>query len=71
MEIIREIGAEHVVLMTDYGQINAPSPAQGMRVFYYLMLKMGITKEELELMMKKNPAFLLGLEAGKEHSDVL
>ena len=57
--------------MTDYGQINAPSPAQGMRVFYYLMLKMGITKEELELMMKKNPAFLLGLEAGKEHSDVL
>ena len=71
VEIIREIGAGHVVLMTDYGQVNAPSPAQGMRVFYYLMLKMGITKEELELMMKKNPAFLLGLEAGKENSDVL
>lgn len=62
VEIIRSLGAEHVVLMTDYGQVNAPSPAQGLRVYYYLMKKMGISRTELDLMMCRNPAYLLGLE---------
>lgn len=60
VEIIRGVGAEHVVLMTDYGQVNAPSPVQGLRVYYYLMKKMGITEKELDLMIRKNPGYLLG-----------
>lgn len=62
VDIIHGVGAEHVVLMTDYGQVNAPSPAQGMRVYYFLMKKYGITDAELDLMMRKNPAYLLGLD---------
>ena len=62
VDIIRAVGAEHVILMTDYGQVNAPGPADGLRVYYYLMKKMGCTEEELDLMIRKNPAKLLDLD---------
>ena len=61
VHIIHEIGAQNCILMTDYGQTVSPSPAQGMRVFYYLMKSMGIEPSALDLMMKSNPAKLLNL----------
>lgn len=60
--IIRAVGAEHCIMMTDYGQVNSPAPADGLRVFYYLMKKLGCTEEELDLMIRKNPARLLDLD---------
>lgn len=62
IDMIHAVGAEHVILMTDYGQVNAPAPVDGFRTFYYLMKKYGITEEELNLMIKVNPARLLGLD---------
>ena len=44
------------------GQVNSPAPADGLRVFYYLMKKLGCTEEELDLMIRKNPAKLLDLD---------
>ena len=60
--IIRAVGAEHCIMMTDYGQVNSPAPADGLRVFYYLMKKLGCTEGELDRMIRKNPARLLDLE---------
>lgn len=60
--IIRAIGAENCIMMTDYGQVTSPAPADGLRVFYYLMKKLGCSEEELDLMIRKNPAKLLDLE---------
>ncbi len=62
LQIIKEVGAEHCIMMTDYGQVNSPAPADGLRVFYYLMKKLGCTTEELDMMIKTNPAKLLGIE---------
>lgn len=62
VDIIKTIGAGRCIMMTDYGQVNSPSPAQGLRVFYYLMKKLGISADELSLMIRANPARLLGLE---------
>ena len=61
VKIIQEVGAEHCIMMTDYGQITSPSPAQGLRIFYYLMKTLGVPTDELDLMVKTNPAKLIRL----------
>ncbi len=60
--IIREIGADHCILITDYGQTISPPPAVGMLVFYNLLKSLGVSREELDLMLKTKPAELLGLD---------
>ena len=59
-EAIREIGAEHCILSTDFGQIWNPPPAQGMKMFVAMMLGMGFSDDEVEVMVKTNPAKLCG-----------
>ncbi|MCH8195347.1 MAG: hypothetical protein IIB12_04670 [Chloroflexi bacterium] len=61
-EAIREIGAEHCILSTDFGQIWNPPPAQGMKMFVAMMLGMGFSDDEVEVMVKTNPAKLCGLD---------
>lgn len=58
---IRSIGVDHVTLASDYGQINNPHPVEGLKHFAELLLSKGFTHSELEIMMKKNPAALLGI----------
>ena len=60
---IKEIGAEHIVITTDLGQpfVN-PSPAEGMANFIACLLEKGVSKDEVDLMARKNPAKLLDLE---------
>jgi hypothetical protein len=60
-QIIREIGPQNCIMMTDYGQTVSPPPAQGLRVFYYLMKTLGVEPSALDLMIKVNPARLLNL----------
>ncbi len=61
VQIIKEIGAKNCILITDYGQVISPSPAQGLLIFYYLLKSLGVSAEELDLMLKTNPAGLLDL----------
>lgn len=61
VNIIREVGAQSCALITDYGQAHNPSPVEGLRAFYYLLLRFGITQRELDIMTKENPSRLLGL----------
>ncbi len=58
---IKELGAENCVLVTDLGQYRNPIPADGMKEFILGLKAKGIKQEEIDLMVKKNPARLLGL----------
>lgn len=59
---IKELGADHTVLSTDFGQAVNPLPTEGLKEFILQLIKQGITRAEIDLMTKKNPARLLGLE---------
>ncbi|HHW18761.1 MAG TPA: hypothetical protein GXX30_07650 [Firmicutes bacterium] len=59
--IIKRVGAAHCVMITDYGQVETPSPVEGMRVFCELMLRCGVPREDIYVMTRDNPRFLLGL----------
>ena len=55
------MGAHRCTLGTDFGQLFNPDPIDGMRVFVQTMMKCGITLEEIDLLIRKNPAWLVGL----------
>ena len=60
-EVIKEIGAEHFILGSDLGQTGNPTPPDGMLKLVVGLKKAGISEAELDVMMRKNPAKLLGL----------
>jgi hypothetical protein len=62
IEVIRKAGPERCVLATDFGQVFMPSPAEGMRMFILGLMNQGITAQEIDIMARKNPAKLLGLD---------
>lgn len=61
VDLVKEIGAERMIMSTDLAQCMDPTPAEGMRFFIGTMLQFGCTEEEIEWMVKKNPAKLLGI----------
>jgi hypothetical protein len=58
---IKLIGAEHFVLSTDLGRKPDPLPAEGYKLFVEKLMGEGISGREIDLMMKENPARLLGI----------
>jgi hypothetical protein len=60
-ERIMAVGAEHVVMATDYGQVESPPAPEGMRWYIEQMLECGISPNDVERMTKVNPSRLLGL----------
>ncbi|NJK65373.1 MAG: histidinol phosphatase [Microcoleus sp. CSU_2_2] len=58
---IKLIGAEHFVLSTDLGRKPDPLPAEGYELFVKKLMNEGISQPEIDLMMKQNPARLLGI----------
>lgn len=61
VEAVREIGADKTIMATDFAQISDTSPAEGMRQFIATMLQLGISEDDITLMVKTNPAKLLDL----------
>jgi len=61
VEAVRAVGAERCILTTDLGQEWNPPPAEGMRMMVATLLRCRLSTEEIELMIKINPAKLLGL----------
>jgi hypothetical protein len=59
---IRAVGAEHVILSTDLGQPMRPTPADGFAGYIARLRAAGFDDSDLELMTKRNPARLLGLD---------
>jgi hypothetical protein len=62
VEAIRAIGAERTIMSTDMPQATDPAPSEGLRMFIGTMLQLGVSEEEIELMVKTNPAKLLDLD---------
>jgi len=63
VKAIKGVGAERTVVATDLGQTHNPTPVDGMREFIQQLMKKGVTEAEMDLMTRKNPARLLGLES--------
>ena len=61
VEHIKAVGEEHCILSTDFGQGVHPPPPEGFRMMVGTMLDFGLSKGELETLIKTNPARILGL----------
>jgi hypothetical protein len=60
-EQIRELGAEHCIISTDFGVYTLPEPVEGLREFIACLLDLGISSEGIGRLVKENPEKLLGL----------
>ena len=56
---IRQIGFEHCILSTDYGQKRNPSPVKGLELFVHEIILNGFSEKEINRMIKENPNILL------------
>jgi hypothetical protein len=58
---IKTIGAAHFLIDSDLGQPGNPSHPDGMRTFITALKANGLTEQDIDLVARKNPAKLLGL----------
>ncbi len=61
VDAIREIGAEHMILATDSGQVNTPYWCDAVKESIVYYESAGISEQALETMMIQNPGKMLGL----------
>ena len=59
---IRALGPANVILSTDLGQPGRVNYAQSIQMALAVLAKEGFTQAEIDMMTKRNPARLLGLE---------
>ena len=62
VKAIHAVGAEHCILSSDLGQAVNPVHTEGWKIYLEGLQKAGITAGEIDLMARRNPARLLGLE---------
>lgn len=60
--MIQEVGADHFVYGSDFGQIHNPPHIVGHRWMIQMLLAYGVSKEEIKKIFKTNPARHIGLE---------
>lgn len=56
---IRAVGCENVILTTDFGQVNSPYSDEGMLAYAELLIRHGLTEQEVRQMICDNPKKLL------------
>jgi len=61
-EAIRAIGAASFVLSSDLGQPPNPLHTDGLLAMYRGLMGQGISAADIDVMSRKNPARLLGLQ---------
>ena len=61
VEQIEKTGHSCSIISTDFGQISNDPPVEGLRKYMQILLEHGVSYAALEIMVKKNPAFLMGL----------
>lgn len=55
------IAPERSFISTDLGQVNMPNPIEGMRTCINALLKAGMAQQQIDLLVRTNPASLVGL----------
>jgi len=58
-EQIKAIGVENCIISSDVGQVNSPSPSEALSRFTKMLLKEGLTEDDLRMMGGVNPRKLL------------
>ena len=61
-QAVKEFGAKSVIVSTDLGQSANITHADGIEVAIAAMKKEGISDADIDIMMRKNPARMLGLD---------
>jgi hypothetical protein len=59
---MKAIGPSHVIMSTDLGNAVNPVHTAGMRSYIQALLKEGMTQDEIDIMARNDPAYLLGLK---------
>jgi hypothetical protein len=59
LDQIRVIGAEHVILSSDFGQVANGDPVEGFAHYLEKMMTLGLSREALSVMIRENPNKLL------------
>ena len=59
---IHAVGAEHCILSGDFGGTKYPPFIEGWKMYLAALKGAGVTDAEIDLMARKNPARLLGLD---------
>ena len=62
MRWIEDVGPEHTVLASDLGQQGRPMPVDSYVRVGGALLDLGLPEKDLQLIVRDNPAFLLGLD---------
>jgi hypothetical protein len=65
-EQMLELGSEHCIMSTDFGRYALSPPVEGLRQFIACVLDLGISPDDIRMMVKTNPEKLLGLEPQKD-----
>ena len=60
-QAVKDIGADHLVLSTDLGQQGMMTPPDGVENQVVAVRAAGVSQADIDKMMKRNPARLLGL----------
>lgn len=55
------IDPEHSIITTDLGQVGMPHPVEGMRRCILALQENGLTRKQIDCMVRSNPAMLVGL----------
>lgn len=56
------IAPERSFISTDLGQVGLPHPIAGMRATIAMLLERGMPQKDVDLMVRTNPAMLVGLD---------
>ncbi len=60
VRMIKELGANHIVYTSDLGQVVNPPCDQGTQEIIKRLLGMGVTPEEMSVILKDSPREFLG-----------
>ena len=61
VEVITAIGAQHFLISSDLGQYLNPLHTDGLKAFITALREQGINESDIDMMARRNPARLLGL----------
>lgn len=62
LELVRRIGPERCIVASDVGTMLEPTTLESMRLMVRFLLTLGLSERDVDLMLKVNPAKLIGLE---------
>ena len=66
---IARVGASRCLLVSDTGQRHNPLPSEALRVFSQTLFEKGVSADDIDTMIKRNPAELLGIDAADWQPD--